>query len=379
MNNLWVINSSQSSTLPILARSIGNINAGNDLARTSFADVVDIKNISVYNQTSVDAADYIDVVKSFAWTKSPETSRNNVPYVLLTEKRVLLNSIIGNIANSILATGDIVKANIPDAVLNSVSKFSTEAGNWLADNSKKIGLANSDVVKSLTPVAQEYKDLYAQGQSNIATISPYDHLYTLESTGFNYKLPYFENKYNSSRIDFGDSEGILGGIGKLSEMAANIGTNISSFLKPGVYIEKSKQFSLGDSGRTFTIKFPLLNTGTISDINMNWQLLFGLIYQNKPGRVTRSIIDVPVMYQVTIPGITYLPYAYISSLTVDFQGARRMMPINLAGLGFDVNSVNTIIPDAYEVTMEITGLNPDTRNFMYAGVNNIPVTVGGKP
>lgn len=377
MNNLWVINSSQSSTLPILARSVGNINAGNNLARTSFADVVDIKNISVYNQASIDATDMIDVVKSFAWTKSPETSRLDVPFVLLTEKRVLLNSIIGNIANSILASGEIVRANIPDAVLDPASRFSTEAGNWLADTSKKIGLADSAVVKSLTPVVQEYKNLYAQGQSNIATISPYDHLYTLESTGFNYKLPYFENRYNSSYTTFGDAEGVLGGIGKLTEMAANIGTNISSFLKPGVYIEKSKQFSLGDTGRSFTVKFPLLNTGTISDINMNWQLLFGLIYQNKPGRVTRSIIDVPVMYQVTIPGITYLPYAYINSLAVEFHGARRMMPINLTGLGFGVNEISTIIPDAYEVTMEITGLNADTRNFMYAGVNNVPVTVGG--
>ena len=130
---------------------------------------------------------------------------------------------------------------------------------------------------------------------------------------------------------------------------------------------------MGDQGKDVTIKFPLLNTGTADSISANWQLLFGLIYQNKPGRVTRSIIDMPVIYEVNIPGNTFMPYAYISELTVNFLGARRLMPLNVpvppAGESQGTTTIQAIIPDAYEVTITLTGMNEETRNFMYASIN----------
>jgi hypothetical protein len=38
-------------------------------------------------------------------------------------------------------------------------------------------------------------------------------------------------------------------------------------------------------------------------------------------------------------------------------------------------TIETIIPDAYEVTITLTGLNDETRNFLYTNVTKGPVTV----
>ena len=134
---------------------------------------------------------------------------------------------------------------------------------------------------------------------------------------------------------------------------------------------------MGDQGRSIQIRFPLLNTTSQDSINLNWQLLFGLIYQNKPGRVTRAIIDMPVIYDITIPGMLYMPYAFINSLTVNFVGSRRLMEIQVpvaTTTGDPFTKINAIIPDAYEVDIGVTGLNEETRNFLYASITPQGVT-----
>ena len=44
----------------------------------------------------------------------------------------------------------------------------------------------------------------------------------------------------------------------------------------------------------------------------------------------------------------------------------------------DSTVLNTIIPDAYEVSITLNGMNEETRNFLYASVQSSPVTVNGK-
>lgn len=127
-----------------------------------------------------------------------------------------------------------------------------------------------------------------------------------------------------------------------------------------------------------------MNTGTYDDIIKNWQLLFGLVYQNRPGRVTKNLIDVPVIYELFIEGDAYMPYSYITSLKVNFVGNRRTMKIKVpvtkfASEGSDTSvqtrEIETTIPDAYQIDIQIKGLNDETRNFMYQSLNGLPVTV----
>lgn len=383
--NLWYLANKGGTTLPILVRGGGNVfqNTNFNIGGSVFGDIKTLSNIRAYNKVGIDVSDYIDIVNNFQWTKSPKTSRTDTPYVELVEKRLLANNILSNIANSILATRDVVKTNLaaPAAAVGSaVTSF--QIGQTGAEKLENfITTLASQLDKTQLPLIAGVRDsiksvIEVFDSSNLqGVLEPYSNLYLVEETGFKYRLPYFENAHDLSSATFGDqNEGLLGGFADLLRSGANIATNLSSFLKPGTYIERSKQFNMGDEGRKISIKFPLLNTGEVLDVNINWQFLFGLIYQNKPGRITRSVIDLPVIYEVNMPGVAFIPYANITSLTINYLGSRRMMDITLPD-GFGVKTIKTIVPDAYEVNIELTSLNADTRNFMIAGVNPSPVTV----
>jgi len=332
---------------------------------------------------SVYASNIINVITNFQWTKNPISARGDVPAITLIEKKLLINSNIANLANSVFAT-----VESSQAILNGVEVVTgfiqNTAGPGIISNAAKV---ITDVAKTGVNFAGNAKNtlddvINASGASrfNEKTLEPYNYLYITKPTGFQYAFPYFDNSYVDNSLNFGGGDASFLG-GDISTIVGGIAAGAAGFanmLKPGTYIEQSKQFTMGDKGRTINIKFPLLNTGTVSDIQLNWQLLFGLIYQNRPGRRTRSILDMPVIYEVSLPGVVYMPYAFISSLSVKFLGSRRLLNIN-APINGGV-SFQTIIPDAYEVTITIEGLNDETKNFLYAAITggiSSRVTIGG--
>ena len=74
-------------------------------------------------------------------------------------------------------------------------------------------------------------------------------------------------------------------------------------------------------------------------------------------------------------------------MSVNFLGNRRTMDINLpvtkftstgSEVGTQVRTIRTAIPDAYELSFQITGLNDETRNFMYESIDRGVVTAGVK-
>jgi len=374
---LWyLLKRSPTDTLPFLrsASSSQNNNPFNNASVNSFLPV------KVYGGITVDT--FIDVVKDFDWTVSPQTSREDVPVVYLKEKRLLMNSNVSNIANSVFAVTDnvstVIGANLTNTIKNAFNTVTNATTNFLQPVANavtdKTGLPQTQLALNLSTIQGFLTNKVGLQTFNNSVLTPYDYLYSVEPTGFNYILPYFGDNYGQAKVNFGGgNDNVLNSIvGGLESFAGGAASLINA-LAPGVYIEKAKQFSMGDQGKEVVIQFPLLNTGSADSISANWQLLFGLIYQNKPGRVTRSIIDMPVIYEVNIPGNTFMPYAFISGLTVNFLGARRLMPLDVpvpeAGQSTGVTTISAIIPDAYEVTILLTGLNEETRNFMYASIN----------
>lgn len=408
MADLWkLVRNDANQTVPVLIPA-SNPNVQSD-------DIARIGGISrLY--TGVNTDSIIDVVNNFQWTKSPQSSRKDTPYIRLTEKRLLLNSIVSNIANSTFTAleagstlfGAGVRTGVQDAInagpaglatflrtrppapQNSASESNqqgfvekliseTEQGLNEALNSLRGSIGANEIANSLESISNNYTSF----QLSNPVLTPYNFLYATEKTGFVYDLPFLSNNsLNELGNNFsGEAENILGG------SIANIFTKVASglvksttVLKPGTYIEKSKQYSMGDAGRSITIEFPLLNTGEFKDIVQNWQFLFGLIYQNKPGRITRAIIDLPVIYEINCPGVVYMPFGFISSLSVGFIGNRREITFNVpvgdnnAG---GTTSLTTTVPDAYMVSITIQGLNEETRNFLFASVTQSRVTVPG--
>ena len=398
MADLWKLTRfSKTETLPVLVRS-GTVDAA-----TYFSTEQDVQNESRANffkiahiYKSVKATTPIDVVNNFQWTKTPGSGRVDTPKITLIEKRLLLNSNVANIANSVFAGGESVasffggtavatlQAGVAGGAQNArnLSNILSEKGNESSTSEKILTQTKQAILKGASEVLNSFADNYQSFQLGNPVLNPYDFLYATEKTGFEYVFPYMSNAYADNSISFTDDNdnSILGGISDIAGGFASGVAGIAGAIKPGTYIEKAKQFSMGSKGRTISFKFPLLNTGTFDDILLNWQLIYGLIYQNRPGRVTRAIIDLPVIYEAKIPGMVYMPFSYISNLSVNFLGSRRTVSIKVPIGDFNSGSTtfNAIIPDAYEVNITLEGMNEETRNFLYTNVVNTPVSVNGE-
>jgi len=55
----------------------------------------------------------------------------------------------------------------------------------------------------------------------------------------------------------------------------------------------------------------------------------------------------------------------VSTLSVNFLGSRRSYYVNVPSANGGTSRIQTIIPDAYTVTVELTSLIAESRNFLY--------------
>jgi len=384
--NLWSLRFSESEYLPVLRPGSGNLSSGNNL-----------NSLLQYKAfTSEDPlTSPIDVINDFPWTVSPKSSRHDVPAIQMIEYRILYNSLVSNLNYSINAGVESGYAAVGAAVdaagtaIGALGKTlgiggageggeaTTESGDAVAEQGES--QLFSETKNSITGMWDQLQQ--AGGFRRLPqALKPYEGLYATEATGFNYYFPYLTDTGYSVNNSFGDGEGNV--LKPIVDTVAGVAqglAGIANALKPGTYIEKSKQFSMGQEGRQLTFQIPLLNTMDPADITRNWQLIFGLIYQNRPGRVSKSIIDLPVIYEINLPGVAYMPYAYISNLEVQFKGARRLMrfevPVSDSD-GSNVGLIETIVPDAYNLSVTVAGLNDETRNMLYNSVTQPKLQVG---
>lgn len=342
----------------------------------------------------------IDVVNDFHWTSSPLTSRQDIPAIELKEKRLKTNSLIAQLAYySLIASGKggEVSGRLANLFGNSSGGFGGGAlggalqstiGQKLVGAGQTIlgavsnfgnGLIGSNIGQFFT--GKNINDFFTQTTASSFgsdVLEPYEGLYLTEDTKFSYRMPYFENMQNAVTNAFNNDDQIMSnksyGLNKFISGAANLAENLAytlagtiNVMEPGIYIEKPQFYSFGASGDSITFSFPLINTGwaTFEDVQKNWQLIFMLIYQNRPNRKSRDLIDPPCLYEVSIPGVKYMPFAFIQNLTVQFMGARRSYKINVpSSQGF--SKISTIIPDAYIVSITLKGLVAETQNLLFA-------------
>lgn len=381
MSNLWNLQFGGTAALPILTR-------GDSRLTDTTTDIKDLTNLGIYGDQSSQVKDPINVVNDFPWTNSPKSSRDDVPKLQMIEQRIVLNSTVTNMVYSALASVDNI-SSLGNTVQGLTDRFFPKED--LVDSTESAKAADeatttAEEQANKSKLREAFEAVMQGGYFKTfdsEVLRPYEGLYATEYTGFNYYFPYLEDSYREITNQFGEGEGnILTPIADLASDVASI-TNILNVVKPGTYIEKSKQFTMGDTGRQLSFTIPLLNTGSFEDVRRNWQLIFGLVYQNRPGRVSKSIIDQPVIYEIHLPGVAYMPYAYISNLSVKFLGNRREMEFDVpimnegvsGGTSNNIGNIKTVIPDAYEVSITVTGLNEETRNFIYASVKKDKLTV----
>lgn len=353
--------------------------------------------------TSNSQGGVVNVVKDFYWTYSKlNEGRQEVPRIILNEKRLKSNALISQLKYSFGVSKAGVRQfinNLPTNMSNPLNSFLKKSITTVRES--EAGQAVTNYVNNL-PFLQDNNEVY----SSNPYLLPYQNLYITEPTGWTFIMPYFDNYNNAAANTFSND---IGGSTALSflkqgvDLVTDIADTFSALNNPTqiTFVERAKFYNYPTEGEEFSFSFPLINTGsaTYEDVIRNWELLFLLLYNNKPSRKNVSVIDPPVIYQIEIPGVKFLPFCYISAITVEFQGSRRELsfdlnvqdqlnvdvsvpitgptqpgsPQDFIVRGFNNNNVfrniTTIIPDAYMVKIAVKSFLPESKNFMYSVLN----------
>ena len=316
--------------------------------------------------------DHVDVVNNFPWTQSPKTARWDVPTMLLREKKIDVNPQLNQIAQNLFIAGekgaraaDMIyektPAELKEMIKNQQVTPENEIGQKIIAGFKAVGEAASDMT------------------SSSGVLGAYEGLYWTTDTGFVYSLPYLQENAKSVTSSYSSSagKGLVGLAQDITGTARDLATAFN-IADPGTYIEQPKMFNFTDREKSYTLEFPLINTNSFNDVIKNWQLIFLLAYQNSPNRLTRDLVDPPCIYEANLDGTWYSKYAYISNLTVGFQGATRRMtlpiPSEVTADGSGDKSaqnfnVETIIPDVYKVSITVNEIFGETQNMLFHSVN----------
>lgn len=294
----------------------------------------------------------INVTADFPWTTLPARTRANVPCIELREYR--------------LTSSALIQSFIQQA-RSAVDAYVGAGENFLG--SIKNGLKMSDF-----NVPDDEMDKWIDSTINVkdvAFLDPYKHLYPVTGTGWYYVFPFLtgqnqkvsnswgtEGKDDKSQaITQAKTKGVSqGAIGKVVNMAEIVGksSKIFNILEPGSYTETIKHYN-PSGGESYKVQFTLSNTGKFNDVQRNWELCFILTYQNRPNRRSISLLDPPVIYNTTIPGVNQLLYSYISDLQIDNLGTSRYINLPIG---------RKLIPEAYNISFTINSLLTPTQNLL---------------
>lgn len=343
----------------------------------------------------------VDVIKDFPWTASPRNAESvaDVPQMQLRELNVEYNPLINQIAqNATIATSEIKRGlgGAYSIVMNAAKGVSFDK--YLKDRAEQ---QNGNKPKQKKSVSEKIDDFFGKistsvdefvenvnlkpSRANISItdkdydpMAPYHNLYSTSPTGWRYIMPYFDRVFRNLTSSWGANteQGFLGSFAGNVNALAEVFSGLNNTFEPGMFIENPTPYNFGADKKTFTVTFPLLNTMSYEDVTRNWQLIFLLTYQNLPNKVSKSLSLPPVIYEALLPGVWYSKYAYISSMRVDFVGATRKMNLIIPSVTKNIveeymvgqTEIDTIIPDAYNITLTITELFSESQNQAYTAL-----------
>lgn len=294
----------------------------------------------------------INVTADFPWTTLPARTRVNVPCIELREYRLTSSTLIQSFIQQARSAVDAVGGageNFVGSIKNGLKMLDfnvsdDEMNKWLDSN-------------------LNVKD--------VAFLDPYKHLYPVTSTGWYYIFPFLTGQNQKGSNSWGTegngdiSQAIIqtktkgvgrGVVGNGINMAEVVGktSKIFNILEPGSYTENIKHYN-PSGGESYKVQFTLSNTGEFNDVQRNWELCFILTYQNRPNRRSVSLLDPPVIYNTTIPGVNQLLYSYISELQIDNLGTSRYINLPIG---------RKLIPEAYNISFTINSLLTPTQNLL---------------
>lgn len=334
----------------------------------------------------------LDIIRDFDWTTSNVNQiYDEIPYILLQEFKIAANSQMASLITNAMLMPDVLQSSkasldafssaLADKAKNTMkdrpfSKFMDAMKKTAGGVSEKI---SNGIAKSSKAMEEQFSKLDNTtdkwADQNLAAM--YKFLYIRKPTDRWYKFPYFNTNYYNITNSFDSSDGSgnpeAGTLENImqanSEFLKDVGkyANITALTEPGSYTQKTKFYKFSDSGPKFSVKFVLYNTISEDAFVKNNIFLQTLIIQNTAHRHNRLLVDPPCIYEVTIPGRGFYPFCSINNISIAYKGVQRV-------IGGD-SGKDIIVPDAFEVTLEIESLTSDVNNFMvpefYDGMSNL--------
>ena len=153
-------------------------------------------------------------------------------------------------------------------------------------------------------------------------------------------------------------------------------------MSPGVGIDWTKSFKYDTSRPSHKIKFFLDNTQdseysgghntTAPNYETNFRFIFLLLYQNLPNRLNKVALAPPVIYRGKLPGVFSYRYCFFDDIKVNMVGVRKTKQIDI----FNDGSSNVVIPEGYEIELNLQSLLPESQNLYYDAIANPVVSSG---
>lgn len=89
------------------------------------------------------------------------------------------------------------------------------------------------------------------------------------------------------------------------------------------WVEMGKFYNYATDGDEITVSFPLFNTVEKNSWKKNHRFCYGFALRNMPFKIDSGSYKMPLLYDVQIPGVKRLPFAYVADLTITPHGVIR--------------------------------------------------------
>ena len=260
--------------------------------------------------------------------------------------------------------------------------------------------SDSNYANSKTPGLDFYKGLYAVGETPIARFSfPYftDNIRAFSTEFSDTFSPVSQRGAKMLGGDFiqglgGAGESLIGGtaaaITQFGHMGNPGGTSTQDFIAkntqaavgklgesffkamgvenpglqtigaPGTYIETPKFYQYSNTDNTLDVGFALSNTLNADAIEKNYKFIKDFTRINRPFRTGPIGMTYPAIYQIVVPGVRYIQWAFLSDFNIGMIGSRRKISKPGGGPGCKV------VPEAYSCQFSFRSLTVEAANFI---------------
>lgn len=209
--------------------------------------------------------------------------------------------------------------------------------------------AVSSMAAFLAKMGLNVTDIYNQSHlNNSSLLFPYLYLYATRPTGKFYIFPFLTddtarfhltNSFSDNPNESNNQTSVLSGAGmdvlqsvpRMLSGAINDVLQLSSLLNQNTtgrnfnnnWVEMGKFYNYNTNGDEITVKFPLFNTVKKDEWKKNHKFCFAFALRNMPFKIDNSSYKMPLLYDVMIPGVKRMPFAYVADLNIEPKGIVR--------------------------------------------------------